>query len=69
MNAEILVLVVCVEETIYLLLFNLHDCTFKTVYMSQVSAESNSLLMIKFKSSEILEVIIGISKGSYLSGS
>ena len=42
---------------------------FKRIYISQLSAESNFLLMIKFKLSEVLEVIIGISKGPYLSGS
>ena len=30
MNAKILVFVICVEAIIYLLLYNLHDCTFKT---------------------------------------
>ena len=29
MNAEISVFVLCVEAIIYLLLYNLHDCTFK----------------------------------------
>ena len=29
MNAEILVFVICVEAIIYLLLYNLHDCTLK----------------------------------------
>ena len=29
MNAKISVFVVCVEVTICLLLYNLHDCTFK----------------------------------------
>ena len=29
MNAKISVFVICVEEMIYLLLFNFHDCTFK----------------------------------------
>ena len=28
MNAKIVVLVICVEAIIYLLLYNLHDCTF-----------------------------------------
>ena len=28
MNAKIAVLVICVEAIIYLLLYNLHDCTF-----------------------------------------
>ena len=31
MNAKISVLVICDEEIIYVLLFNLHDCTFKGV--------------------------------------
>ena len=30
MNAKISVFVICVEAIIYLLLGNLHDCTFKT---------------------------------------
>ena len=29
MNAKISVLVICVKTIIYLLLYNLHDCTFK----------------------------------------
>ena len=29
MNATISVFVICVEAIIYLLLYNLHDCTFK----------------------------------------
>ena len=31
MNAKISVFVICVEEFIYLLLYNLHDCTFKRI--------------------------------------
>ena len=30
MNAKVLVFVVCVEAITYLLLYNLHDCTFKS---------------------------------------
>ena len=30
MNAKILVFVICVEAIIYLLLYNLHDCTFNS---------------------------------------
>ena len=33
MNAEISVFVICVEAIIYLLLYNLHDCTFKIIGM------------------------------------
>ena len=29
MNAKVSVFVICVEAIIYLLLYNLHDCTFK----------------------------------------
>ena len=29
MNAKILMFFICVESIIYLLLYNLHDCTFK----------------------------------------
>ena len=31
MNAKVSVFVICVEATIYLLLYNLHDCTFNIV--------------------------------------
>ena len=30
MNAKISVIIICVEAVIYLLLYNLHDCTFKS---------------------------------------
>ena len=29
MNIEISVFIICIEAIIYLLLYNLHDCTFK----------------------------------------
>ena len=32
MNAKISVFVICVEANNYLLLYNLHDCTFKLKY-------------------------------------
>ena len=31
MNAKILVLAICVEAIIYLLQYNLHDCTFNVL--------------------------------------
>ena len=34
MNAEISLFVICVEAIIYLLLYNLHDCTFKFVQVT-----------------------------------
>ena len=41
MNAKISVFVICVETIIYLLLHNLHDCTFKKT-MKIIDAESGS---------------------------
>ena len=32
MNAKISVFVICVEAIIYLLLYNLHDCTFNSYF-------------------------------------
>ena len=32
MNAKISVLVICVKAVIYLVLYNLNDCTFKTTF-------------------------------------
>ena len=37
MNAKISVFVICVKEIIYLLLYNLHDCTFKGTLMLSLS--------------------------------
>ena len=36
MNAKVLVFVICVEAIIYLLLYNLHDCTFNLAMRSSV---------------------------------
>ena len=36
MNAKIPVFVICVEAIIYLLSYNLHDCTFKCVNLINV---------------------------------
>ena len=33
--AKISVFVICVEEIIYLLLYNLHDCTFNKAYLGR----------------------------------
>ena len=40
MNAKISVFVICVEAIIYLLLYNLHDCTFSSI----MNAESSTTL-------------------------
>ena len=44
-NAKISVFVICVEVIVYLLLYNLHDCTFKTfkIFLS----EKNDLTCLK----------------------
>ena len=34
MNAKMSVLVICVEAIMYLLLYNLHDCTFQQFFIS-----------------------------------
>ena len=39
MNAKISVFVICVEEIIYLLLYNLHDCTFNVLKVNDVDIE------------------------------
>ena len=36
MNAKISVFVICVEAIIHLLLYNLHDCTFKLHLIEQI---------------------------------
>ena len=36
MNAKISVFVICVEATIYLLLYNLHDCTFNSSFFPSI---------------------------------
>ena len=48
MNAKISVIVSCVEMIIYSLLYNLHDCTCKSEYPRNATAEfSNRLNVIK----------------------
>ena len=37
MNAKISVFVICVEVIIYLLLYNLHDCTFNKDILSKLN--------------------------------
>ena len=43
MNAKISVFVICVEEIIYLLSYNFHDCTFK-----KQSSETKLSIMTSF---------------------
>ena len=57
-NAKIPVYVICVEAIIYLLLFNLHDCTFKLnifVNLSNPLCDYRKMFIISVTlSSEIL---------------
>ena len=39
MNAKISVFVICVETIIYLSLYTVHDCTFKTLFPIKVLAK------------------------------
>ena len=43
MNAKISVLVICVEAIIYLLLYNLHDCTFNFLILRYIGLFSLSI--------------------------
>ena len=43
MNAKISVFVICVEPIIYLLLYNLHDCTFN----HKILRETTSRLLLE----------------------
>ena len=36
MNAKISVFVICIETVIYLLLYNLHDCTFNGLHINYI---------------------------------
>ena len=48
MNAKISAVVICVEAIIYLLLYNLHDCTFKNSRRRQDSLSTTSCTYLKF---------------------
>ena len=39
MNAKISVFAICAEAIVYLLLYNLHDCTFKCTIVTKISKE------------------------------
>ena len=46
MNAKIPVFVVCIEAIIYLLLFNMRDCTFKTILIAPPSFWSSNNIFL-----------------------
>ena len=47
MNAKISVYVICAEAIIYLLLYNLHDCTFKYIFAPAVTLWYKCFLLLK----------------------
>ena len=49
MNAKISVFVICVEAIIYLLLYNLHECTFKYAEHLREENSKNRNRQDKFK--------------------
>ena len=50
MNAKISVFVICVEGIIYFLLYNLHDCTFKNVFLKDFGMFRSSRPEVFYKS-------------------
>ena len=48
MNAKISVFVICVEAIIYLLLYNLHDCTFNTSYRETAAKRATLISFLSF---------------------
>ena len=56
MNAKISVFVICFEAIVYVLLYNLHDCTFKIpggIYITLIK----SWLMVSFSSKQMWHAI------------
>ena len=48
MNAKVSVFVICFEAIIYLLLYNLHDCTFKH-FMESSNSLYQKMLILKLQ--------------------
>ena len=62
MNAKISIFVICVESIIYLLLHNLHDCTFK----ANLPQRSSKALVHKIVHTRIVENIpVNGNKGAF----
>ena len=57
MNAKILVFVICIETIIYLLLYNLHDCTFK----EHIQKENNNFNTKAAGVGQISKIIKGLN--------
>ena len=62
MNAKISVFVICVEAIIYLLLYNLHDFTFKRNIF--ISRQLNFILLPPWL--QFLQMLITLENGSSL---
>ena len=60
MNAQISVFVICVESILYLLLYNLNDCTFKysTIYINVFLKVS--LVLIKLNKIAVSGIFVSI---------
>ena len=48
MNAKISVFVICVEAIVYLLLYNLHDCTFNISYREIAAKRAAPISFLSF---------------------
>ena len=48
MNAKMLVFVICVEAIIHLVLYNVHDCTFKNLHPEAYLGHSQTSKMEHF---------------------
>ena len=57
MNVKILVFVICVEAIIYLLLYNLHDCTFKRPLFLHIfrSSSTEQVRVLQYLRLELLK--------------
>ena len=57
MNANISVFVICVEAIIYLLLYNLHDCTFKIATLFSIATLISTINLKVLKMEEQIKAI------------
>ena len=57
MNAKILVFVICIEAIIYFLLYNLHDCTFKLIFILIQLSETHGAGMVNFAGCALVSTV------------
>ena len=60
MNAKISMFVICVEAIIYLLLYNLHDCTFNETMINNKDSGHNNTLWNAFIGLFSVVILIGV---------